>query len=51
MKLLISFVFASYLLTACAAVPSTDTSESPTPTDAGPAQCPDGTPPPCTIRN
>ncbi len=39
------------LMAGCTTIGDTSNADSPVPTNAGPAMCPDGTPPPCTIRN
>ena len=49
-KLISCFFIAAYLLIGCTSTPSTDSTDAPGPTGAGPALCHDGTPPPCTIR-
>jgi hypothetical protein len=51
MKVKSSLLVAVFLLAGCLGSGTTDTTESPGPTDAGPALCHDGTPPPCTIRD
>jgi hypothetical protein len=51
MKLMRCLLVVGYVMSGCATTGTTDTSNAPTPTDAGPALCHDGTPPPCTIRD
>ena len=51
MKLMRSLLIVVCVLCGCTTTGTTDTGDSPTPSDAGPALCHDGTPPPCTIRD
>jgi hypothetical protein len=51
MKLMRRLLIFVCVLCGCATTGTTDTSDAPTPSDAGPALCHDGTPPPCTIRD
>jgi hypothetical protein len=48
---LVSVLLIATCLSGCLGAGSTDTGNNPAPTDAGPALCKDGTPPPCTIRD
>ena len=50
MKLIRGLLMSVCVMSGCTTTGSTDSTDSPTPSDSGPALCYDGTPPPCTIR-
>ncbi len=50
MKLIGRLLITVGLIAGCTTTATTDSTDAPQPTSAGPAMCHDGTPPPCTIR-
>jgi uncharacterized protein YceK len=50
MQLISRLLMIVCVMSGCTSTGTTDSTDSPAPSDSGPALCHDGTPPPCTIR-